>query len=136
MRYEIHVRRDDGWWVVRIPAIDGVTQARRLEDIAAEARDFIVLDQDVAPSSVEIDITSIVVCDHEFVAAIRDVTTTREAAKAAEADAMAKTRDLARALADAKVPVRDIGEALGLSHQRAHQLVSGSPSVASVDPQR
>jgi hypothetical protein len=110
--------------MVRIPTIGGLTQARRLDEAASEATDFIVLDQDVTPSSVEVDITSIVVGGHEFVGEIRSVGNSREAAKRAEADAMAKTRRLARELADARVPVRDIGEALGVSYQRAHQLIS------------
>lgn len=41
-----------------------------------------------------------------------------------EADAAAESRELARDLVKADVPLRDAGEILGVSYQRVHQLVS------------
>lgn len=124
MRYEVQIRREGNWWMVAIPSLGGLTQSRRLEDAASEAIDFVVVDQDVAPSSVQVDITSIRIGDREFSGEIQDVTTSRQAARLAESDSRAKTLRLARELAAAEVPIRDIGNALGVSYQRAHQLVS------------
>lgn len=124
MNYEVSVRRKDRWWMIEIPSIGGLTQARRLGDVETEATDFIVADQDVAPSSVEVEVTSIVIDDRDYSYEIHEVSSSRAAAVQAELDAMEKTRRLARELAQARVPIRDIGRALGVSYQRAHQLVS------------
>ncbi len=41
--YEIEVYRDDCWWMIRIPAVDGLTQARRLSEVDYMARDYLAL---------------------------------------------------------------------------------------------
>jgi hypothetical protein len=53
-------------------------------------------------------------------------TTSREKEQAArlEEDAAAKTRTLVQELVAHNVPLRDIGEMLGLSFQRVHQLAA------------
>ncbi|NNG39805.1 HicB family toxin-antitoxin system [Flexivirga sp. ID2601S] len=125
MEYEIHARHEDGWWMIDIPAIDGLTQARRLADVEAEAADYIMVDQDVPPSAVSVKVTSIVAGGHEFGGVLGDLVLVRAKAREAEAEAMSQARRVALELADSDVPVRDIGAAIGVSYQRAHQLVSG-----------
>jgi hypothetical protein len=44
--------------------------------------------------------------------------------QASQAEAAAEARLAAKELHDQGVPVRDIGRALGVSYQRAHQLAS------------
>lgn len=122
MKYEVRVTREDGWWMVHIPGIDGLTQARRLADAAAEARSYIVVDQDVAPSTVDVELISVKVDGHEYAADITAVEDARAKARQSEENAALKARTLAAQLAAANVPVRDIGTALGVSYQRAHQL--------------
>ena len=122
MRYEVLVTREDGWWMLRIPNIDGLTQTRRLADAAEEARSYIVVDQDVAPSTVTVDVISVKVDGHEYAEEIAAVDRARADARRSEQEAAQKARTLAAQLAKADVPVRDIGSALGVSYQRAHQL--------------
>jgi F0F1-type ATP synthase membrane subunit b/b' len=54
------------------------------------------------------------------------IKTDRVKAEQAEAAASELSRELARELAAAKVPVRDIGSLLDVSYQRASQLASPS----------
>ena len=42
-RFDIHVTRDGGWWMVHIPALDGLTQARFPGEIEDMARDYIAV---------------------------------------------------------------------------------------------
>jgi predicted RNase H-like HicB family nuclease len=39
--YEITVERDGRWWMIAIPAIDGLTQAEDFDEIEAMARSYI-----------------------------------------------------------------------------------------------
>jgi hypothetical protein len=39
--YQATVTREDGWWMVHVPAIDGLTQARRLADAPTMARELV-----------------------------------------------------------------------------------------------
>ena len=41
--YDIEVTRDGRWWMVHIPALDGLTQARFPEEIEDMARSHIAL---------------------------------------------------------------------------------------------
>jgi len=56
-------------------------------------------------------------------AAFASVKTARQRLLDVEADAARVNREAARRLAAQGLPVRDIGSLLGVSHQRAHQLV-------------
>ena len=68
--YRVNVTRDDRWWMITVPELDGyltpggsinvgaTTQTRRLADVAAQARDFICTVTDSAPSEVDIVMTS------------------------------------------------------------------------------
>src|SRR4051795_8047108 len=39
--YAVAAHREDGWWIVEIPVLDIVTQARRVDQIERMARDLI-----------------------------------------------------------------------------------------------
>ncbi|UGT53166.1 HicB family toxin-antitoxin system [Nocardia asteroides] len=128
--YRIEVSRDDRWWMIRIPQLDGVngnieglTQARRYADIGKEATNYICTVADVAPSSVELDVTAHV-GDTDVTAAAAEVSAARAEAARQEAHAMALATATARRLAADGVPVRDIGAVLGVTFQRAAQLAN------------
>jgi hypothetical protein len=59
--YPVTITREDGWWMVHIPDLDGLTQTRRLADAEAAARSWIVVTDDVAPSSVDIKIVAMTI---------------------------------------------------------------------------
>ncbi len=123
--YEATVGRDGKWWMIRVPEVGGVSQARSLGEAATMARSLIAVSLDVDPTSFEV---SLVV---EAVGSVPDVSgevaaiaALRERAAAEEREATARAALLAKRLASEGLTVRDIGAVLGVSFQRAHQLVA------------
>lgn len=133
--YEVNVTRDGRWWMITVPELDGyvtadgsvnvsdTTQARRLSEVASEARDFICTITDQAPSKVDVKIT-VAVDGIDVTGRAQKVFRDRELAERHTAAAQAEARRLARELAERGVAVRDVGEVLGVSFQRAQQLIS------------
>ncbi|MGI8665259.1 MAG: HicB family toxin-antitoxin system [Jatrophihabitans sp.] len=126
--YRADVSREGKWWMVSIPALDELTQARRLSEVEAVARELIAVSQDLPLSSVQVDVAignvgGIVI--EQRVGWLREQ---RARALAAESAVQAEASRLAKELVVAGVPVRDIGTLLDVSFQRAHQLAgSGQP---------
>jgi predicted RNase H-like HicB family nuclease len=123
--YAANVTRDGKWWMVAVPEIDGLTQARSLAEADRMARSLIAVTLDVAQSTFDIDLTV------QSVASVADVTAEveaiaalREQAAREERAATAKAVRLAKELASNGITVRDIGAMLGITFQRAHQLVA------------
>lgn len=133
--YEVNVTRDDKWWMITVPELDGyvapdgsinvgdTTQARRVSDIMGQARDFICTVTDKAPSEVRVKITISVDGINVTTRADR-VAHERALAERYAAAAQVGAKELARDLAAHGVAVRDVGEVLGVSFQRAQQLIS------------
>ncbi len=86
------------------------------------ARDYIAVTLDVDPSEVEVRVAGVDVDGMNVTEALALLETEKAEADAARDRVAEDTRRLARTLAEKKVPVRDIGAILGVSHQRAHQL--------------
>lgn len=134
-KYQVNVTRGDRWWMIEVPELEGHvgaggavnvgthTQARRLADVPNEARDFICTVTDTAPSEVAMDIT-ISVDDIDVTGRADQVAADRAAAERHATQAQTEARELARQLAAHHIAVRDIGEVLGVSFQRAQQLIS------------
>lgn len=134
-RYRVNVTREDKWWMIEVPELMGhigpdgatnlstITQARRLSEVAGQARDFICTVTDVAPSEVKLNIT-VSVDGIDVTARAEKVAADREAADRHAAAAAVEAKQLARELAEHGVPMRDVGEVLGVSFQRAQQLIS------------
>ncbi|TCN51768.1 hypothetical protein EV641_109159 [Rhodococcus sp. SMB37] len=53
--YRVNVTREGKWWMVAIPELDELTQARRIGEAEAMARDLIALRTITAPASFNID---------------------------------------------------------------------------------
>jgi len=123
--FEVVVRREGKWWMIEIPEIDGLTQARRLAEVEQMARSYISVDQDLAPSSFAIVNPRVMVNKHDLVSTMQDIHAFRSEAREAEQKAAALVVRTARELAAAGIPSRDIGSVLNLSHQRVSQLLSG-----------
>jgi hypothetical protein len=122
--YDVTVTRDGRWWMVEIPALDGLTQARRLSEVEHMARDYIATWLDVPLSTVKLGTVHIQVGAKDYADTRLELEGLREEARRAEDAAARLARDTAKALAAEDVPVRDIGDVLGVSFQRASQLVN------------
>lgn len=122
--YQVVVRREGKWWMVHVPALDALTQARRLGEAEQMARSLIALTLDVAVDSFTIDMELEAVEDIKVTERLEQLRADRAAAEIAEEKVRAEVRTLARDLADRGVTVRDIGTVLDVSFQRAQQLVA------------
>lgn len=121
--YVAEVRRFGRWWAIDVPAVKGVhTQARRLADVEPMARDAIALVLDVSPRSFDIVVRPVLPARLE--ATVREAREARVQAQEAQLDAARKSLLALRALERADVPLRDAGELLGISHQRAAQIAN------------
>lgn len=120
---------DERGWLVRIPGLganpgDGLpTWARNLADVEPAARDLIAVYLDVAPDSfrLETHIELPASAQHHMELARK----LQETAASAQRESAEHRREAARELKSTGLTVRDIGAALGVSHQRAQQLISG-----------
>jgi hypothetical protein len=120
--YHANVSRDGRFWLVHIPEIDQYTQARNLTEVEPMARDLIALWLEIPADSFDIAVhveLPKAVQRHLELAAKYAADSARAQARAAR-----ERRIAARELKAKGLTVRDIGAALGVSHQRAQQLVS------------
>jgi hypothetical protein len=122
--YDITVTREGKWWMIDVPAIEGLTQARRLSEITDMAVSLIAVTLDQPASQVDVNIVAMIVDGIDLVERRQQIDTERETARDAERKAAALTIDLVRKLDADHVPLRDIGEAVGVSFQRVHQLLN------------
>ena len=108
IEYQAEVTRDDKWWLITIPGINGLSQARRLSEAEHNAKELIsaATGQPLAVINVSIEVR------------VGSVKVARRLA------AVTEKRTKAADLASAGVPLRDIGTLFGVSFQRAHQLLN------------
>ncbi|HYZ56192.1 MAG TPA: hypothetical protein VE733_22195 [Streptosporangiaceae bacterium] len=137
--YRVEVERGQSgrWWVLSVPEVPGAhSQARRLEQAGDVARDLIALMTDEAPDSFELDVHLKI--PEDIRRELDQSAALREEATRAQAEAARLSRDAARRLHDQGLPLRDVGEVLGVSFQRAKQLVDEAENprehVVSTDP--
>jgi predicted Zn-dependent protease len=130
MVYEVHVTgRERRWWAVKITLLgeDAVTQAARLADVAAEARDYVAVALDVRPSTVDV---RVIMDDtphaHDVQARSERILAARQQAQALEAATAEDAQALARELTRDGVPMRDIATLVGVSFQRVSQLTGSA----------
>lgn len=121
-RYEVTVRRDGRFWYIEIPAVDGATQARNLGEVDEMARDYISSLTDIPQERIEVAVTIELPADVQ--AHLAAASALREEEAHARARAAEESRAAARALKAQGLTVREVGAALGVSHQRAQQLIS------------
>jgi hypothetical protein len=128
VKYEITVTLEDGLWVADI-AGEGLgpaaTDVARFPDLETDVRDLIAGLTDTDPGEAELA--------WRYIIGGRDVTTTIEILMLAEHnfESAARNREMARQLVldelrGAGVAQKAIGDVLGVSHQRVHQLLNSS----------
>lgn len=122
-KYTAHVRRDGRWWMVEVPQIDGLTQARRLGEAGLMARELVAITLDIPVDEVEVEVVVSTIGDVDVMAALERIEEKRAEAARIERQATDGTRALASALRGEGVALRDIGTVLGVSHQRVDQIL-------------
>lgn len=123
MRYRADVTREGHWWMVHVPEVDGLTQTRRLTDVAAMTAELITVTTGTRTEASDVDVRIADINGVNIGSAVDEIRQERAARDAIEQRLAETTTHVARSLADADVPLRDIGELLGVSFQRAHQLL-------------
>ncbi len=125
--FKIEVTRDGRWWMVHIPEIDGLTQARRLSEAETMAREYIALDRNLPIDDIKVETASVRIEEpafRELLETAREIKSLRGNAKELERQATEKAYEYAHWLTTYGVPVRDIAELLDISPQRVSQLAN------------
>lgn len=123
-RHRVEVVRSGRWWAITVPDLGGVfSQARRLDQVDAMAREAIALmlgidEADVGGLDIDVEPPARVVA---LLEALK-----RSEVQAEEArETLAETRRrAAEELRAEGLPLRDVGELLGVTHQRVSQILS------------
>lgn len=119
--YTVEARRSGRWWAINVPEVRGAfSQARRLADVEPMAHDAIAAVLDVSGRSFDIVVRPIL--GESLDRLVRDARAARIVAQEAQLAAAERSAQALRSLQRAGVPMRDAGELLGISHQRAAQL--------------
>lgn len=121
--YRVELRREGKWWMVAIPELNGLTQARKLAEAPDMATEYITLATDADPDTFAVEITRIRVEDIDVTEDLAGIRAARMEAAALDREASVRAAALAKRLSAASVPVREIGAAMQISFQRAAQLV-------------
>lgn len=122
--YRVEAVRSGNWWSITVPELSGVfSQAKRLDQVERSAREAIAMMLDIDESevgSLEVDVTPPATVI-EVLKRLEDfVATANEATDAAAA----ARREAAQLLRDEGLPIRDVGELIGVSHQRVSQILA------------
>ena len=118
------VTRDGRCWMVRIPEIGGLTQARRLSEAKYMARSLVAITLHIPADSFDVDVEVGKVGTVQVAERAARLRAARETATRLEREVQNDAESLARDLANEGLPLPDIGDILGISYQRAHQLVA------------
>jgi hypothetical protein len=127
--YRAEVDRDGKVWRVRVPEVQRTTQARTLREVEPMARDLIAIMDDIPADSFGLDVTIVLPADVQ--AELERSAALRADAARSQAQAAAASRRAARRLREQGMPLQDVGQALGVSFQRAKQLIDEAGQLAS-----
>lgn len=119
---EANAYKEGKWWMVSIPEIDGLTQAKTIAQIPEQATDLAAIILDVPADQVAVNISYKL--PEEAAAADQSW----KAAQAQLADAKAKVdatlAELARTLKAQGYTLKDIGALTGYTFQRVSQIIN------------
>lgn len=125
LTYDVTVSRDGSAWLLEIAPIGGVAEARWLGEAESVARAFIADFEDADPEKIELDLT--VVYPGDVAEQLDRAEELRRVSDEALDDEWEALAGAARALDDAGVTRRDIGEILGLAVPRVRRILRGGP---------
>jgi hypothetical protein len=126
-QYKVEITREGRWWMVHIPAIDGLTQARRLTEAPTMAREYIALDRGIPLREINVEVTSVRIEEpypRELLQSATQIKHIRAQANELERESAERAREYAHWLVSHGVPVRDIAALLEISPQRVSQLAN------------
>lgn len=122
--YVATVERGEKMWLIYVgDDVDRWTQARNLGEVEVMARDLIAVMTDRPAGIEEVDLTVDLKLGDPTEKLLREYHEATGAAQVAKREAARKHRAVAKSMADQGLTYRDIGVALGVSFQRAEQLV-------------
>ena len=120
MSYRVNVQPDGPSWNIRVPAIGRSTMSTSLSLVDTMATDLIEIM--TGEKNPEIDVhVSLPASVQQHIDESRKQ---REIATRSTAVAAKESREAARELRSMGMTLHDVGTALGVSYQRAHQLVN------------
>ncbi|MHB8289207.1 MAG: hypothetical protein ACYDEY_08225 [Acidimicrobiales bacterium] len=120
--YRATVEREPDWWIISIPELDLVTQARRIRDIRHMATDLVAAWLDKDPNDVRVEIedftppAAVVAQMKQAKELLAHATREQEQAGRLASDAVGILVE------DLGLTLREAAEVLGISHQRVAQL--------------
>ena len=121
--FNVQATRSGRWWAITIDEDPRAqTQARRLDQVEATAR-AVLIDLDVVTGNDVVTFT-LHTHAHELDSLQACALQAKIAANKASELASRTAREFARRAASDGLPVRDIGILLGVTHQRAQQLLT------------
>jgi len=143
LTYTAVCRRVGDWWAIDVPEAHGVhTQARRLEQVEAMARDAVSLLRKVPEDSFDVTVEPHLDDEAEQTLAA-SAEATRRAREAAETASRLQREAATTLLTKYRLTVRDTGMLLHVSPQRVSQLTHtsaqgdpNSPSGARTAPRK
>ena len=115
-------RSPRGWWVLEEPKLGAVSQVRSLADAAEEMREPVAYLAGMPEDQIEINIVPQL--PDTFTEAMAAARESRRAAEEANSRSAEDYRRAAKVLRDEGITLRDIGTLMGVSYQRAGQLVA------------
>ena len=121
--FDAVVTREGRWWMIHVPALDAVTQARSLREVPVMATGVVSALLDVEEAELTIRLSYELPA--EVATAWHEAEILRTQAEEAEDRAAALRREAVRTLlSTTHMSQADAGVMLGLSKQRVHQLAS------------
>jgi predicted RNase H-like HicB family nuclease len=134
--YRVECEWDDtGWWVVTVPEVSGaVTQSKRLDKVPDDVGEVLELLTGRKPDSYELDIHTVVPGKAGELAA-RAFELRTEVEKLSSSVATT-TSTAVVTLSQSGFSMRDIGQLVGVSHQRVDQILKESKAPSRRARQR
>ncbi|PLS30059.1 hypothetical protein Uis1B_2110 [Bifidobacterium margollesii] len=114
--YTVDVTPDGKYWCIDVPAVKRVTMATSIKEIDVMAKDLIEIMTGEKDPAINVVM--------HLPEAVEESIRLRKAAEQAAERSRAKQREAVLSLHGMGMPFREIGALLGISHQRAHQLVN------------
>ena len=119
---KVTAERSGKWWVLESEEAGAVSQCRALSQVDLEMREAISYQLGIPEDSFDIEVSIQLPAQYEKEIELSE--SLRAESEQTATEAIAARRRAARELQRHHMSVRDIGEIMGISYQRAHQLVS------------